>query len=188
MASAEMIVALLCAGSTRYHSVGGVGGWLGGRLSRPELAGLMAGMNEVQTHLALAKYALDEDSERALIASVRVWAAGLAIQQGWDIVRGRPTVANMSALAVFDVVRPNRCCRCQGRGLVDNRVCSCCSGTGYKALSGRKMAEAIGVDQSNYCRIWKGRYQMILNHVQNIDSNVNISIRSADKEGFVACL
>ena len=180
MATVE-VIGLMCAGSVRYHEALG-GGGCPGQLSRAELAGLLSGLSCTAMNLALAKYAGDLDAERSLIAQVRVWAAGMAIREHWAIVRGRPTVVNMAALSVFEVVRPNRCPQCQGRGVENVRICSCCDGTGYKALSGRVVADAIGVAETSYRDVWRGRYEQCIRHVQDIDGQVNRVIRLADRE------
>lgn len=179
MASVELI-ALLGAGSVKYHPACGRSS-SSSALSRSELAGLLSGLTRPQMAMALAKYGCDLASERQLIAHVQVWAAGIAIRDGWRIVRGRPVVSNMAAIAVFEVVRPNRCERCHGRGVLINRGCSRCDGSGYRRLSGDKIAEAIGIDAGNYCRVWRGRYDNALSYVQAIDSQVNIAMRRNDK-------
>lgn len=181
MASVE-IIGLLCAGSTRYHRAGC--SFHGNRLARAELAGLLAGLTAVQMNLTLAKYAGDTDAERLLVAQVRVWAAGLAIRSDWRTVRGRPTICNMSAVAVFDVVRPNRCLRCGGTGTIGCRVCARCNSTGYNGLSGRLIAEAMGVDESCYRRHWRVRYESVLAYVQGLDAEVQRALRWADKESL----
>lgn len=186
MASVEMI-GLLCAGSTRYHEIGG-GGGPGDNLSRAELAGLLAGLGDIAMAMALAKYAGDVDSERKLVAHVRVWAAGVAIRERWQIVKGRPTLSNISALAVFEVVRPNRCAKCSGRGFVVAKVCSCCKGTGYKQLSGRKISEAVSVDECNFRRLWRGRYDQCFMYVQRIDAEVNRVLRIADRDPVLSAV
>lgn len=178
MASVE-IIGLLCAGSTRYHDSGG--GCCVDRLTRSELAGLLSGLNQAAMNFALAKYALDLEAERFLIAHIRVWAAGVAVHNHWEIVKGRPTLLNMSALAVFESVRPNRCCRCYGRGFVAHRLCPVCSGSGYKALSGRKIADAIEVDECSFRRVWKQRYADVMSYVQSLDATVNRVIGLADR-------
>jgi len=186
MASIE-VIGLLCAGTTRYHEPGCSSRASGNDLTRAELAGLLAGLSTAQMALALAKYGDDVDSERALIAHVRVWAAGVAVRNGWQVVKGRPTITNMAALAVFDVVRPNRCSHCHGTEMVGHRVCRVCSGTGYKPLSGRRIAEAIGVDECNYRRTWKARYESIMAYVQSIDFDICMALRSADKVQQLHC-
>lgn len=180
MASVE-IIGLLCAGSTHYHSVSGCN-CLSGHLARAELAGMLAGLDQPAMNLALAKYALDITAERNLIAHVRVYAAGIAVRENWHIVRGRPTMVNMSALAVFESVRPNRCGRCSGRGFVAYRLCNNCNGSGFKALSGRRIAEIIGVEDSDYKRKWRPRYQGLIDYMQALDSSVNRALHFADKD------
>lgn len=179
MASVELI-ALLGAGSVKYHPACGRSS-SSSELSRSELAGLLSGLTRPQMAMALAKYGCDLASERQLIAHVQVWAAGVAIRENWKIVKGRPVVSNMAAIAVFEVVRPNRCERCQGRGVLINRGCSKCDGSGYQHLSGNKIAEAIGIDAGNFCRTWRGRYEHALSYVQALDSQVNSAMRRNDK-------
>lgn len=179
MASVE-IIGLLSAGCVRYHPASRHGG-SPEALSRSELAGLLSGLTRPQMHLALARYAGDESSERKLIAHVQVWAAGLAVRESWKIVSGRPLVCNMAALAVLEVVRPNRCRRCQGRGSLISRACCACEGSGYYHLSGRRIAEIIGIDHMNYSRTWCGRYERAVKYVQGIDSQVIIGLRMASR-------
>lgn len=180
MSSTETL-ALLCAGSTRYHDALGSCS-TSDRLSRAEIAGLLSGLNEEAVNLALAKYAGDLSAERRLMSLVRLWAVDVALREGWKIVRGRPTVVNLAAIAVFEVVRPNRCKKCKGTGFVRIKQCVSCAGSGYKLISGSAIAEAILIDKSNYSRTWEGRYVGVLNYVQSIDSKVNRLVRMADRE------
>lgn len=170
---------LLCAGSTRYHEMLGASS-RSGKLSKAELAGLLAGMSKTAVNLFMAKYMLDADSERMLIAHVRVWSAGQAVEHKWKVVKGRPTVSNMAALAVFETIRPNRCERCGGRGLLSVKVCPVCDGTGYRYLSERRIAEAIGIDKSIYRKLWRDRYTDIFRYLQRIDVDINIILRMSD--------
>lgn len=183
MASVE-IIGLLCAGSVKYHQALG-SGKAAGVLSRSELAGLLAGLSDSGMHLALAKYAGDLDCERKLIAHVRTWAAGVAFAEGWEVVRGRPTVVNLCALAVFEVVRPNVCPTCQGSGWTRSRssvvLCKGCNGAAFRALSGREVAAAVGLANSTFCDTWRGRYDKILSFVQDLDYEVNKVLRVSDR-------
>ena len=182
MANAEMI-GLLCAGSVKYHEIRG--GGAGGALSRAELAGKLSGLSTPAMHLALAKYGCDVDSERKLLAHIRVWAAGVAIRESWKIVRGRPTLLNMCVISVFEVIRPNRCVKCSGRGQVSFKVCPVCEGIGFKKLSGRNMAEAIGVDKNEYISKWRPRYEQIYAYVNKLEDDVMVTLGKADRETIV---
>lgn len=182
MASVE-VIGLLCAGSVKYHEPLGRGG-SGGMLSRPELAGLLAGLSSQAMNLAMAKYAGDLASERMLIAQVREWAAGVAFRDGWEVVRGRHTVCNMAAMAVFEVVRPNVCGRCKGSGWIVNNsnhlaLCKSCDGATFKYMSGSRVANALGLPYTTYCRIWQPRYGLVLSHVWGIDASINRVLRVA---------
>jgi hypothetical protein len=184
MASVE-IIGLLCAGSMRYHErrSGRIPGGRrsGDQLTRDELAGLLSGLDAASMNLAFAKYANDLDAERQLIAQVRVWTAGVAVKELWQIVKGRPTVVNMAALAVFEVVRPNRCCHCHGVGIKANKVCPTCNGTGFKAISGSKISAAMCIDKSNFCRTWHSRYELVYRHVADLDQRVNSVLARSNK-------
>ena len=174
------VIALLCAGSVRYHEPLGKGG-SAGQLTRAEIAGLLSGLSSEAVNFALAKYAGDLPAERMFIAQLRVWAADMVLAENWQIVRGRPTVCNMCALAAFEVVRPNRCPRCQGRGIDKAKVCGVCNGSTFKPLSGRFIAEAIGMDESSYRQTWKSRYERILRYVQDVDGKVNRAVSISNR-------
>lgn len=178
MATPE-VIGLLCAGSALFESSGRRSAEV--RLSRSELAGYLAGVSDVALNFALANYALDEQAERMLVAQVRVWAVGIANRDGWTIVRGRPTVLNLAAIAVHDVVRPLVHVACQGSGLSGASVCSGCGGSGLKPLSGRKIAAAAGLDLKEWQRHWVGRYQQILKYVIDLDGEVQTVLAAANK-------
>ncbi|WKJ88771.1 hypothetical protein QZJ86_12135 [Methylomonas montana] len=184
MANPE-IIGLLCAGSSFFES--GPRRSSGVVLSRSELAGYLAGTSDIAMSFALGCYALDQDAERLLIAYVRVWAAHLANREGWEIVKGRPTVSNLSAIAVYEVIRPLVHMACAGSGYTrDARsgkrvVCSACAGTGIKALSGRKIAAAAGLDKMDWFRHWQNRYLQILKYVIELDGEVQAILADATK-------
>lgn len=178
--STPEVIGLLCAGSTLFQS--------GGRrsaevvLSRSELAGYLAGATPAAMNFALASYALDEGAERRLIAQVRVWAAGVAIRDGWQVVRGRPTISNLCAIAVYDAIRPLVHVTCQGSGYSGTAVCSGCGGSGLKPLSGRKIAAAAGLDLHSWQRHWLDRYKQILGYVIELDGEVQSILAAANKQ------
>lgn len=182
MANVE-ILSLLCAGTTKYHPPLSAGNYTltGATLTKSEIAGLLAGLDDQETALIFAKYLGDLCSERRLWGYVYQRAAGLAVSFGWKVQRGRPVLANLSYLAVFDVVRPNRCAKCHGTGFVNVRACGRCAGSGVKPLSGRHIAESIGVDESNYRRLWQPRYEVIYDHVCSIESRAVFAIGRNNK-------
>jgi hypothetical protein len=178
MATPE-VIGLLCAGSALFQSSGRRSS--GVVLSRSELAGYLAGASRAAMNFALASYALDEDAERMLIAQVRVWAAGVAIRDGWQVVKGRPTISNLSAIAVYDAIRPLVHVSCQGSGFSGAAVCPGCGGSGLKPLSGRKIAQAAGLDLKDWQRHWFDRYKKILGYVIELDGEVQTILAAANK-------
>jgi len=183
VASVETL-ALLCGGVVRFGSVRGAAAGEG-QLSRSELAGLLSGLSREQLLFVMAKYCGDEQSLRELWAHVYSYAAGLAGRQKWKIVKGKPIVSEMSRMAVYEVVSPGRCSKCQGTGLLVNRACISCGGSGFKRVSGRKLAECAGVDERRWRECWRDRYEQIVKYVQGLDSSVNIALNRADFEGNV---
>lgn len=178
MANPE-VVGLLCAGSAFFES--GPRRSSGVVLSRLELAAYLAGASDAALNFALASYALDDGATRSLIAQVRVWAAGVAIREGWQIVRGRPTLSNLCAIAVYDAIRPLVHTACQGSGKLGACVCSGCGGSGLKPLSGRKIAAAAGLDKMDYFRHWADRYKGILSYVLELDGEVQTILAAANR-------
>lgn len=178
MANAE-VIGMLCAGSGFFES--GARRSSGVVLTRSELAGYLSGASNAAVNFALAAYALDEDATRLLIADVRCWAVGVANREGWEVVRGRPTVVNLCAVAVYDAIRPLIHVPCRGTGYIGPTVCRGCDGAGHKALSGRKIAGAAGLDIKAWQRHWVGRYQKILGYVIELDTEVLGILASATK-------
>ncbi|TPQ24924.1 hypothetical protein [Methylomonas koyamae] len=185
------IIALLCAGSNLGGSGGGHSRAV---LTRQELAGLLAGCSDTAMDFALAKWALDEAAERLLIAKCRVYAAHLAQEEGWPVVKGRPTIANLAAVAVFESIRPAIHLACGGTGRVGGhfvyqgdqlvrepvRVCKTCGGTGRKKFGVRDIAEACGLDHVTYWRQWRNRYAALCAWMGDWDSEVRARLGQAD--------
>lgn len=174
MSSIETM-AMLCASTSSYAPSSGVSS-AADRLSRSEFAFLLSGLSAAEVNFALARYCGDESAFGAVVAHVQVYAVGLAVDEGWQVVKGRPTICNLARFSVYEMVSSGRCTRCQGRGVVVNRVCRCCSGSGYARVSGRKLEACIGVNHAQWLRYWSGRYDRLIKYMQTIDSNVNIHV------------
>lgn len=178
MATPE-ILAKLCASTTRFTYAGGT--YSSDRLSRSELAGLLAKLSQVQVDHAMAKYAWDEISETKLIFELSTWAIELAKHREWQ-VRDPSIVINMATIACLEACRPNRHKACRGRGFVRGKPCVVCNGTGIKYLSGRQIAGCIGVDSASYRRLWCRRYEIIARHLQGIDYQIKLTLKQNDRD------
>jgi len=144
-------------------------------LSRCELAGYLGGLTHGATLMAYAKWGDDEAAMRNLIAWVRVMAAGMAVEQGWEVVRGQPTILNLAAIATYEVVMPMVHDVCEGRGVVGFKSCPGCQGTGRKPFSSRQIQEAAGIERMAWRRHWEGRYRQIVKAVVELDAEVQRS-------------
>lgn len=174
--SAIDVLALLCAGSTRYHENLGRGGCVG-QLSKSELAGVLSGLDTPSMRLVEAKYLGEINSEQELIEYVHDYVKDLSIKGDWNIDQGRPCLINMSVLAVLEVVRPNNCSRCNGVGFLNLvSLCKKCNGSGIMKLSGRTIASAIGISEASYRQVWNKRYSECYKYVQDIDSKVYLKV------------
>jgi hypothetical protein len=166
------LISLLTAGSAlfkdeiRHQPNNGV------VLSRCELAGYLSGLTHGATLMAYAKWGNDEQAMRHLIAWVRVIAAGMAVEQGWPVERGKPVICNLAAIAAYEVVMPMVHDVCEGRGQVGFKTCNGCGGTGRKALSSRQVQEAVGIERNLWRRQWEGRYRQIVRAVVELDAEV----------------
>jgi hypothetical protein len=181
MSSLETL-SLLCPSICSYSSASSQS-TSADRLTRPELSAVLSGLMRHEVSYALAKYCLDDDSLSSVVSHVQVVAGSYAVKGQWEIVRGRPLVYTMSKLAVYEFVSPCRCVKCNGRGAIVNKVCKSCQGSGYVKLSGRRLAESMGVTQAQWVRQWKSRYGEIINYVQDIDSKVNFCISRVNISG-----
>jgi hypothetical protein len=177
MASVEIIGRSL-AGTTHYQATGGSHSPV--QLSKTELAGLLSGLNQAQMHFAYAKYGEDPDSERKLIGDIQTWVQGYAVNHHWQADQSGPFIDKMCYLASIEVVRPNRCGHCRGTAMAKHKICTVCSGSGYKRLSGRRIAEIVGMDECKFRRTWRGRYEAIIAYVQQLDSEVRFALWTAD--------
>lgn len=170
------LIALLTAQSAlftddnRASSAGGV------LLTRAELAGYLAGLTHGGTLMAYAKYGQDEHAMRQLIAWVRVIAAGIAIEQHWDIERGKPVLMNLAAIATMEVVSPLVAPhdRCGGTGRIDGVKCRYCGGSGRvrRTLTAQSIYDACGLTRISWYRIWAARYKSIVNAVTALDAEL----------------
>jgi hypothetical protein len=165
-------------------------GFLGGdSLTRAEIAGLMAGLGDVERDYVYAVFG-DENAEQRLSAFVRRWVRARAEFCRWkDAMPER--LDNVAVLAVIEVVRPRVCQKCAGKGLVkrimsghpwDMKPCASasCDG-GIVRFSGRQIADAIGIDESNYRRVWKSRYCEAYGAVNDIATKVNWVVNRAQR-------
>lgn len=198
MAGVE-VIGLLCAGSVDYRRVAGRSSDDG--LTRAEIAGLLSGMDYLTMHFALAKYACDEVSIAITVSNVRAWLVGVAVFERWH-VRDKAVIDNIGSVAVYEAVKPNACAKCNGTGIIGGpakrydfkagmwrgvggvakqRKCARCDGTGYGYLSGRQVSDAIGIDECNYRRTWRHRYDRAIGRLNDVDNDVRCCLSRADK-------
>ncbi len=143
-------------------------------LSSAEIAGLLSGLNKEQMTFALAKYTLDDRAVEQLIITTRMQTLRISQRGKWKI---RPSqLKALADIATAESLNPNRCKRCNGIGRAANKACVSCSGTGFKRLSNRKIAEAVDVPETSFRRDWKDRLCAVLEYVYSLDNAVRFRV------------
>jgi hypothetical protein len=147
-------------------------------LGRVEVAALMAGMREHEVDYVYA-FMGDAGGELRLVWYVEAQVLRLARSEEWRAFDAGK-VGLMARLAVQENLR-NICQHCHGTGQRRFKVCVHCHGGGRARLSGRSIAERIGVDQSNFVRVWRRRYDCVYVLVQDVQSSVVSTVRRNDR-------
>ncbi len=175
------VLARLCAGTANYAVVGGGGV---SELQAVEVSGFLAGLQRGPMLVAMAKYMGDQESRRWLF--VDVYCHLLGVGQVWkgeraDIADKCKRMAGLSLSEFID----DKCVKCHGTRFVKAKACSCCVGTGFKRLSGREVAKTVGVDESNFRRVWKPRYQSAMDRLRDYDAEVNRAVSRYNWDEFL---
>jgi len=133
-----------------------------GGTTSADIAASLAGVEDVGYYTALVVYArqyeMRDKAEKALWLRV----VDLAAKQRWSI--DRPGILRLMAkMAVYEVVRPPKCWRCNGRGSIRSggtlvAECGECLGTGRGSLGVRELADAADMPKSTWHRVWHSRY------------------------------
>jgi hypothetical protein len=158
----------------------------GGALSRVEFAGLLAGLTEIEQNYFYAFFG-DEVCRRILDLQVRSMVLALAAREEW---RGDgDLIANIIRMMVGTALDENldgRCHACNGTGVSKRvRVCGSCQGSGVARLTDYRVASIIGIDRSNYSRIWKRRYDRVFVMIQDVECSVKMKIRRAENKDAI---
>lgn len=117
-------------------------------------------------------------------------AVTMATEKGWKPVKGKPVLRGMAAMAIDEVVAPNRhfCRICGGTGKTNGGpgeqagTCRRCGGSGNRFISMRSQAARCDIDEAAWRRTWAVRYPHIrlaiygwqdqgLRHVQQMLKN-----------------
>lgn len=173
--NAEIIAKML----TSAVRMGGVGSTANDKLTKSELAGLLAGLSSVQFDFALAKYGDDDDAKRALLNHITTHTVQTAIKNKWQ-PRDSRVLQGMARVAVFEVFKDCQCTKCNGTGFDMTRACKCCNGTGKKSMSKRSIARELGINEKTYREIWASRYAVIYEYVAGIDLDLWCALKKVD--------
>lgn len=165
--------------------VGG-GGAVSDGIARGELGALLAGLDDFEMDLALAKYAGCFSSRASLVARCRVLVDGVAKRERWRRVDGRPCLDLLAVEAVGFVLDAKDCAVCDGVGFVrPAEACPVCDGIGVVGKSGREMARRFDVSLGSWNGTWSHRFFEIVRMLQGIDLNIKSYVFANNRSGIV---
>jgi hypothetical protein len=158
----------------------------GGALSRVELAGLLAGLSEIEQNYFYAFFG-DEVCRRILDLQIYEQARTLAIREEWrGDGEGMARVIQLMARTALNELLDNRCHACHGTCVTKRmKVCPSCMGSGVARLTDYRVAAIVGIDRGNYSRRWKQRYDRIFVMIQDIECSVKMKIRRTENKDAV---
>lgn len=135
------------------------------KLTASDLAGAMP-RNKLQQNLLMAEFMLDERAKRTASYLLHWKVADMVLRHKWPVLTGVPIYKAMSAQCVEEVVTPDLCDKCGGRGVTESRKipmdCGKCQGTGrgsltddrrYTALS--RLEDVSAITREDWHRKWK---------------------------------
>jgi hypothetical protein len=133
------------------------------------LAALGMTHNRVGQGIVLARYAADYSMLVEVHDAGYAWAMTLAKERRWHPTRAsvQVTLYKLVTLAIEELVAPQLCRTCRGRGqlLVRKRLliedCPVCKGAGQRPRGDRARARFVEVDYRAWRRRWRLRYPLV---------------------------
>jgi hypothetical protein len=147
-------------------------------LTSAETAAALSGIRTFERTVVLTKYA-QWRKEKHLAELLLRRALDMALANKWRYRDGQ--MLALCEMAVFEFLNPPPCRVCDMTGQVaktrEERVegddplktCPSCNGAGSRRYSGSRKAEAIGVNQSNWSRIWCRRYDKVFYELESAE-------------------
>jgi len=165
MCGREMLTKLT-AGAVKLD--GGGGGGIPA-LAGCEAAGMLAGLSDEATAMALYRYAGNQGLEHVLFYAAYRRIVDLAGRDKWSIPVGEEMLRKLTKCALFELLGTGICPRCHGTGQVIadvdgvRKCCTCpsCQGIGRRRLLDGQVAAVIHRSERQYRETWKPRYQLI---------------------------
>lgn len=161
------LLAKLTAGAVKLDG-GGRGG--APELAGVEAAGLLFGLSEEATALALYRYAGHQGLEHVLFYEAYLRVVDLAAADAWKIPQGEELLRKLTKCALFELLGTGVCKRCGGAaevvavadGVIKRDVCGGCHGTGRQRLLDGQVARVVGRSERQYRDTWKSRYHDVV--------------------------
>lgn len=181
---------MLTARAIQYDQSGGRGH---STLTPSDVAGMLAGLDRAPYLCGLfveagywdVLYELERQLWRAIL--------DLACEQLWNLPKGPAQCRPLGHLALLELAGPSTPCRpCGESGLVTDRhtgtqkQCTQCLGRGKVPLVSATRADLIGVNRSNWDRVWEDRYKHVfgipLNWLYEANRHLRTQLRKEEKE------
>lgn len=147
-----------------------------------DAAAALAGLPRGPYLLARVMLALDESCRRELEKQLWSEMCSFAYAEKWIVPIGQELLRKMAKIAIAEVVDPALCKGCRGRGSIYPRgglarACGACFGSGRGVLSASAKARAVGMDKSNWCRLWGARYLVFVTLARNWEQVIHAHVR-----------
>lgn len=152
------------------RSSGGIDG-----LTPQDIAAACAGMADDQYLLLLRLYTQDRTVQKRLFYVIYDESTKIATRSKWRVPDGKELVRKMVELAIAEVINPRACPACNGKGEVWLKgmavptQCQACEGGGRKPPTTREKAKALDLEESNFAKHWRSKYEKIFNYVNSLD-------------------
>jgi len=153
------------------------------RITQADISAALAGLPDAPYWLGRAKWLGDLSNRHQLALNVRdeaVRIMGRPDKNG-NIVRWKITrpglLTLMGEIAITEVIYPNNCKVCEGRGAAWNKhglikICPECEGSGQGSWSNNAKAKILGMPRQTYDTTWKKRYDLVYNYVRGLDGRI----------------
>jgi hypothetical protein len=143
--------------------VDGAGGGIP-TLTTEDVNGACAGCDDLGLGVLLAKVCQGRQQKSRAFYQLYLEVIDLAIHRHWKIrEKGQEKLRSLTQLIIFELIDQPICPKCNGTRYTKTlKPCKACDSTGLYQIKDSMRAKALGIDQSNWQRVWQYRYSDVL--------------------------
>lgn len=150
---------------------------LGGRseLTTQDIAAACSGADPVGLKILISR--ITGDSEISIHTTVLSLVKALSKENKWKCRDRDNRLESLANLVVLEYILEPRCPLCHGTKYYQNKPCDVCKATGFIRWNDQERASAIGVNPSVWLRTWKERYALVMQRLNEHETDAYRSIR-----------